>query len=623
MQRFIDSLYKHRNDIFFSLILLVMIALLLILLPKDETKNVIKSLEEKTFDIRQKIISKQKQASSDIVIISVDDPSYEYLIEMYGDWPIPRHVYADIVEYVQSQNPKYVAFDMIFIKSLNRVQGSDEKLASVFNKYRNTYGALNFDDYHKEVRKPPVLHEKFNTKFVNNSSSVKPLKFSNSRIIMDGLLAATDKLGHINMTKSDDGVTRSIPLIVNYPRYNPDNFKEIQDEYYLYMTAKLALDYISKYENIQNPNVEITSDGKLILGNRKISLTKDAEAILNWYGASGLEDNTAFKYVTFWEVLQSIQAKKDGLTPSLSDDTFKDKIVYIGTNVVSLSDIRTVPTSKHFPGVEIHATLLNNILDNSLIHKAPLPYNIFICILLSSMAAYTVFKIRSVMISLTMFSALVGFYCYFTVFTMEKYNVWIWVVIPIAVVLFVFITSYIIKYLIKSRDFEHTYKLATTDGLTELYNHRFFQEQIRKLIKYSKKYNSHFSLIIIDIDFFKKFNDKYGHQAGDAVLKQVAATLKKSVRAGDVVCRYGGEEMTILLNHTSVPDAIRTAKKICQTVAEKKYRLSQDLEVNVTISLGVATFPENGQEPAELIEYADKCLYNAKENGRNQVGKYN
>lgn len=620
MKRILDALYKHRYNILFSFILAAMFAFVLIVLPMDETKIVIKSLEEKTFDLRQRLISKKKEARKDIIIITVDDPSYEYLIETYGDWPIPRHIYAKLLDYIQQQNPKYVAFDLIFIKSLNRIPGSDKKLAEAFKKYQNTYAALNFDDYEKEMRKPPILDKKFHTELINNSTTITPIKFSNSRIIMDDLLNATDKFGHINISKADDGVIRSIPLVVNYPRYNPENYQEIKDEYYLYMTVKLAVDYLNKYENANIKGIEISPDNNLILGKRKIPLTNDAKAILNWYGESGTKDKTAFKYVTFWEVIQSIGAKEQGKKAILPDDIFKDKIVYIGTSIVSLSDIRTVPTSKYFPGVEIHATLLNNILDNSLIHKASLSYDIFICILLSLMAAYTAFKVRSVLISLILFSGLISAYLYFTVFAMEKYNVWIWIIIPLVLMIFTYAACFIIKYLIKSRDFEYTYKLATTDGLTELYNHRFFQEQIRNFIKEAEKYQNHFSLILIDIDFFKKFNDKYGHQAGDAVLKQVASVLKKNVRSGDYVCRYGGEEMTILLNNIPSDTAIKTAKKICDIVASKKYKLSQDLEVNVTISLGVATYPENGTTPTELIEYADKCLYNAKENGRNQVG---
>ena len=127
------------------------------------------------------------------------------------------------------------------------------------------------------------------------------------------------------------------------------------------------------------------------------------------------------------------------------------------------------------------------------------------------------------------------------------------------------------------------------------------------------------SLIIIDIDFFKKFNDSFGHQSGDAVLRQVAFVLKRSVRMSDIVCRYGGEEMSIILPSTTYDEAVNLAKKLCNIVSEKQYRLSNGKESTVTISLGVSTYGADGETPSELIEAADKRLYNAKENGRNRV----
>lgn len=105
------------------------------------------------------------------------------------------------------------------------------------------------------------------------------------------------------------------------------------------------------------------------------------------------------------------------------------------------------------------------------------------------------------------------------------------------------------------------------------------------------------------------------------MLRQVAHTLKKNVRATDIVCRYGGEEMSIILPNTPKDEAYTTAQKICERVASNKIKLSNDKESNVTISLGVATFPHDGSTPSEIIDCADKRLYNAKHNGRNQVGE--
>ena len=622
MKNFIKIIYNHRYDIFFSCILCMLIILILFILPKQQTKDIINTLEAKTFDVRQSIISKHKQASKDIVIISVDDPSYEFLIDKYGDWPIPRNVYAKMLEYIQGQNPKYVLFDLLFIRSLKRVPGSDKELVDAFHKYQNTYTGLNFDDYSFEIRKPPVIEKGISSEIENHSQNITFKKYTNCRAIIDDLMKATNKIGHINIPRHTDGLIRSIPLIINYPRYNPENLDESTDEHYLYATLKMAVDYFNKYENANIQKIVINKDNTLSLGTRKIPLTNKAEAILNWYGDTGLKDKSGFKYISFWEVLKSMEAKENGQKERF-ENLFKDKFVYIGTNVFALSDTQAVPTGKYFPGVELHATLLNNILDNNLIHKATLPYNLFICLLIAAATIYTVFKIRSVYVSITLFLIMNFGYLYFTVISLEKYNVWIWVVIPVFISIFLYICSFIVKYLLKSRDYEYTYKLATTDGLTELYNHRFFQEIIREKIKLSEKTQKSFSLILIDIDFFKKFNDTYGHQAGDAVLRHVARTLKDNVRAEDFVCRYGGEEMTIVLNNINHDIAVKSAQKICDAVANKKYALGPDLDVNVTISLGVSTYPENGKTAESLIEYADKCLYNAKESGRNRVGNIN
>jgi diguanylate cyclase (GGDEF)-like protein len=198
-------------------------------------------------------------------------------------------------------------------------------------------------------------------------------------------------------------------------------------------------------------------------------------------------------------------------------------------------------------------------------------------------------------------------------------NLWIEIVSPLGIALLTFIITVIIKYLIKSRDFDRQYKLATTDGLTDLYNHRYFQEQMQMFCANSKRYDSVFSLIILDIDFFKKFNDNFGHQSGDAVLRQVAQILKKNVRATDIVCRYGGEEMSIILPNAGEEEALNTAQKLCKIVSEQKFILSGNRESNVTISLGVSTYGLDGEEPSVLIEIADSRLYNAKNNGRNRV----
>jgi diguanylate cyclase (GGDEF)-like protein len=164
-----------------------------------------------------------------------------------------------------------------------------------------------------------------------------------------------------------------------------------------------------------------------------------------------------------------------------------------------------------------------------------------------------------------------------------------------------------------------TEKLAYTDPLTGLFNHRYFQENLRSELVRALRYTSPLSLLMIDIDFFKKFNDNYGHQVGDQVLIQVSRVFERSVRENDVVARYGGEEFAAILPATDLDGAFRLAERIRQRVEENLVRTARG-NLGVTLSIGLAcTQSQVYKKPSDLIEAADTALYQAKDGGRNQV----
>ncbi len=183
----------------------------------------------------------------------------------------------------------------------------------------------------------------------------------------------------------------------------------------------------------------------------------------------------------------------------------------------------------------------------------------------------------------------------------------------------IFITS-IKNALIHKR----TEKLAFTDPLTELYNHRFFQETLLQEFTRSERYKKPLSLMIIDIDFFKKFNDTYGHLVGDKVLKHVSAIFKSSMREQiDTVARYGGEEFGVILPETSLEGAAVFAERIRKKV-EESFIQEGDKKLKVTLSIGVSCISVTKcTKTSDLIEAADQALYKAKAEGRNQVQTYN
>lgn len=570
-----------------------------IILKNANLASFVDTVENRTFDLRQSILINEgaKKPSEDIVIVAIDDATYEYILDNYGEWPLPRDTYAKVINYLEQQSPSSIVFDLMFVKSIKSSNGADEMLINSFQKYNNIFTSMNFDNQSEDLRIPPELPDKLSLNIQNNSKiDFSQLTFSNCRKILQGIIDVTSNIGIINVSRSDDGILRKMPLVVKY-----------KDKFYPQLALKVGLNYLG--ETQQTFTIDKHSD--LHIGDRRIYLDKDGSAILNWYGPAG-----TYTYIPMYQLIKAVNGEKTEL-----DYDFSNKIVYFGTTAASLFDIKTVPTGKIYPGVEVQATYVNNILDNNFIKKVDRGYTIVLSLLLALLIASVVTRVNSAFAASMMSLSTYFVYILIAYYAMRFENLWLELIYPLIFSIVAFTLAYIVKYLIKSRDFEQQYMLATTDGLTELYNHRYFQEQIRMQVEQSKRYSNNFSLIIIDIDFFKKFNDTFGHQSGDAVLRQVAQTLKKNVRATDIVCRYGGEEMSIILPNTTKDEAFATAQKICNRVAEKTFKLTGNNETHVTISLGVSTFPFDGDTAPKIIEAADKKLYNAKNNGRNQVGK--
>ena len=162
-------------------------------------------------------------------------------------------------------------------------------------------------------------------------------------------------------------------------------------------------------------------------------------------------------------------------------------------------------------------------------------------------------------------------------------------------------------------------KLALRDALTGLYNRGNFDEILKDEVNRTLRYGTHLSLLMLDIDFFKKVNDLYGHQTGYEVFKRIADTILNSVRNVDYVARYGGEEFTVILPETEQASAIELAERIRLAIEQKEFRISESDTIHLTISIGVGSTSERIISPELLIQAADKALYDAKENGRNQV----
>ncbi|MEW5692299.1 MAG: GGDEF domain-containing protein [Candidatus Hydrogenedentota bacterium] len=166
------------------------------------------------------------------------------------------------------------------------------------------------------------------------------------------------------------------------------------------------------------------------------------------------------------------------------------------------------------------------------------------------------------------------------------------------------------------------YSLAITDGLTGLFVHRYFQLKLEEEYRRAIRYNIPFSLVLLDIDHFKRFNDTYGHQTGDMVLRQIAKIVCSSIRTSDIACRYGGEEIAVIFPSTTLDGAMQASLTIKKNIENFEFSSLNKERFKVTISGGVSTFSPNFTSKEQIIEFTDKALYKAKQNGRNQIVAY-
>ena len=296
----------------------------------------------------------------------------------------------------------------------------------------------------------------------------KDLSFSNCRAILPQILANTSNVGMINLLRPDDGILRKMPPFVAY-----------KGDFYPHLGLLVALKYLKDTENLNVKDFYIDKNANLQLGERKIPIDEDGSAIMNWYGPAG-----TFQQIPLYKILKTINHEGE------YNFDLKNKIIYVGVTAVSLYDTKTISVSRLYPGVELHATYVNNLLDNNFIRKVNPTINTLISFILGIFIGIMVIRTSSTFIALGTTILTATGYVILAYHLMKCFNLWISIVIPLTSIFIIFVSAYIIKYILKSRDFEYQYKLATTDGLTDLYNHRYFQEQMILQVANSKRYKT-------------------------------------------------------------------------------------------------------------------------------------
>ena len=538
------------------------------------------TLEWSTLDLWFRL-RPQEDRDSRIVVVDIAESDIREL----GNWPISDGKLADLLEIIAQQQPRAIGLDLYRDIPQGDVRGQ-QKLAQFFKSTPNIIGVEKAIG--ERVYASPILKE-------TNQTAMADLVIDRDARVRRGLIAAT---------MADDRVI-------------------------LGLATKLALIYLTQDE-IELQAVEDSS--KRILGKATFTpLTKNEGAYVNadvggyqiLLNFRGTEDN--FARVSLTEVLNK----------QVAPDLFKDKVVLIGSTAPSLNDLFYTPyssggiDSKQMPGVYIHANLVSQILsaaiDGRLIMTTLPEVGEWCWVLIWSFMGGTVslLLLEIDLLQKDSFSSIkwiaIGILVptgilFASSYTLFLFGWWLPTITPLLASILSAIT--VAGYYNQSQK-----NLAFTDGMTQIANRRFFDRYLEQQWWRSQKQHQNISLILCDVDFFKVYNDTYGHQAGDECLKKVAKAIRDSVRSNDLPARYGGEEFVVVLPNTEPIEALVVTDRIRLRLQEMQIpHKNSQAGSYVSISCGIASRITNkAMTPKELIETADLALYEAKKQGRDRA----
>lgn len=554
----------NRKLIFLNLGLALIIASLVCFLS---SRGVLERLELASLDFSFRLRG-PIAANPHINIIEITDAD----INKIGRWPWPRRWQAAIAQALTGLGAKYVYFDIIF------AEPSDENDDLLFEEALKSC---------KNVYLPIV----FQNNIIDENSALLPLERFSPFI---------KGIGAVNIYPDPDGILRRVPIV----------FVDKTGKVYPHAALKIAMDYSGLEIKKTKPNYLLLSN---IQGEVRIPVSKNNRMLINWAGRWG----KTFKHYDFLSVLAGYQDLMDKKPTKIKEIDFKNSICIVGLTAIGLYDIKPVPLEPEYPGIGVVANVINNVLNKSFIFDAPAWFNLIIIYFLSLVPAFLIFGEKPFREAfLTLLIAMIYFLLNFFLF---QNHIRLELSSPLIGLFASSLGIGTYNFVRISVERQNFFKMSVTDGLTGLYNIRYFKMLLETELTMSKvDREKKFAIVMSDVDHFKHFNDTYGHQVGDLVLKEVANVIKNSVRSSDIVARYGGEEMIVLLRgSSSIDDAAVVAEKVRKNI-ESTVLKDQNNTYNVTVSLGVS-FVKPGDTVDGIIKRADDGLYKAKTLGRNRV----
>lgn len=506
-------------------------------------------------------------ADPKIVIIEVTDSD----ILGIGRWPWKRSWHADMVSALSDLGAKYIYFDTIFSEP------TAEQEDSAFEQALQSSGRA-------------YLPFTFLSQSVDLDTAFMPIERLRSRI---------KDTGAMNVYADMDGTLRRIPLVFLTDR-----------GLYPHIVLKISMDHL-------NASIKDVRPDKLILssksGDISLPLAGQNSMLVNWTG----KWEKSFRRYTFLEVLSGYKNYAASKDTTLKPADFKDSICLIGVTARGIGEINPTPFQPESPRISAIANGVNEIINRRFLNICPEWLGIMVLLLMTMIPAFFIFGEKPLRETALVF-LVAAVYSGSAVLLFSK-----GVVMDISSHLTGLAAACfsigVYNFVRVSVERSHFRKMSITDGLTDLFNIKFFRTLLESEIAVAQRdQTKKFSVLMIDIDHFKQVNDTYGHQIGDLVLKEIADVLRASVRSSDVVARYGGEEIIVLLRGDSFEDAANVAEKIRKACENHAFSDLHDKTFNVTISVGYSGFKE-GDSVDMIVKRADEALYNSKSGGRNRV----
>jgi adenylate cyclase len=518
----------------------------------------------------------QENKDEQIVIVTIDESDLNYLKQ----WPVDDEKLTKVLQTIIQQKPLGIGMDIY--RDLPVPPGY-ENFINFLDQNFNIIGVEKFNKNKLYIRAPKVLEQK-------------------------------EQVGLAEIPLDSDGKVRRALL----------SLETKEGKIKLGLGTKLALMYLEKKGITEYEEQGVSKLGKAIIkqigtnsGGYVGADTGGYQVLINYRGVKDKFETVSFK---------------DVLDGEISEDVFKDKIVFIGSIATSLKDLFTTPYNikgEQTPGVIIHANIASQLISAALDNRPMinvLPESLeWLWILLwagtgatvswmilekTLYGSHVIVVVGSIFVGIIISIGGLLLISYFSLV-----NGW-W--IPTAAPL----TALLISALSSAGSKAHQlYKLAILDGLTQISNRRYFDEQIHRWWWRLMLANKPLSILLCDVDFFKPYNDTYGHQDGDKCLQAVAKAMRQNVRGTDMVARYGGEEFVVILPGSTTENALKVAERIRIAIKDLKMpHRGSKVDEFVSISGGLASvIPDQESSPMDLIAKADQALYQAKQQGRDRV----